>query len=245
MGPESKNAAAAIQEHSHTNRSQPFQTLFLSEWSKSQQPSEALTATIQHGLKFENERPGLLLFTSGSTGAPKAVIHARRYLYSLTRLPPRVGQGEVHLCVAELVSFTSGFHQVFSGLLRGTLIEMYHFAIRPELLWDRLKEGDITTICLVTRMWWDMMVYYQKVICQLPQDQAQEYIKGVQNLRAPQSAAAMPPPLLKRFWQELLGKSLLVTFGTTESGVIFLASHEESGRPEVSCRRFHSCSGVL
>ncbi|OJJ85463.1 uncharacterized protein ASPGLDRAFT_81183 [Aspergillus glaucus CBS 516.65] len=234
VGPESENAAAEIQEHSRINESQPIQTLFLSKWSASQEQLETPTATIQPGLKFDNERPGLLLFTSGSTGAPKAVIHARRYLYSLTRLPPRVGKGEVHLCVAELVSFTSGFHQAFSGLLRGTRIEMYHFATRPELLWNRLKEGDVTTVCLITRMWWDMMVYYQKVICQLPQNQAQEYVQGVRHLRAPQSAAAMPPPLLKRFWKELLGKSLLVTFGTTESGVIFLSSDEESGRPEAN-----------
>lgn len=137
------------------------------------------------------------------------------------------------MCLGSIIAWTSGFHQIISSLLRGVRVEIYQSTQRTDLIWEFLREGEITTVCFPVKTWWDLRRHYQEEISRLAPDQVQEYIRGVQHLRTPQLTGGMLPPVLKQFWNDLLGQPVVVCFGSTETGLTFLASPQESSSLEV------------
>ncbi|KAL3468804.1 acetyl-CoA synthetase-like protein [Aspergillus californicus] len=179
--------AASIEESRHC-------TTFIQVATQTARGEEHFRLSDQ--LTFSPERSGLLLLTSGTTGPPKGVVHARRFFYS--------GQGSSTPCSPSDVFL----------LNRPITIVDQSSSTRPSKVWERLRSADL-----------HLMLYYQNTLSILPAQQLAEYIQDLRALRVAQSTGWMPPPVVKEFWYNLRGgKAIEVAYASTEAGVVITSS---------------------
>jgi malonyl-CoA/methylmalonyl-CoA synthetase len=174
------------------------------------------------------ETPSILFFTSGTSGPPKGVLHARRTINKYAR-QDEARQPNDELCIIPRGAFWSlYFTKLFQMLLTGIRIEIHNFGRNYNLIWDKLREKTATKIVLSPTFWYGMMKYYQTHIStELPQDAVDEYVKGAQHLRDACATGAMLPGPVKEFWREIRGGRLLKQlFGTTETQEIAMCELE-------------------
>jgi hypothetical protein len=64
-----------------------------------------------------------------------------------------------------------------------------------------------------------MKNFFEQNLHSRPQEELQQYIQAVQQLRHVTFSGGMPSPSLKRFWVNLRGgRSIHINYGTTELG---------------------------
>lgn len=179
------------------------------------------------------ETPSILFFTSGTTGPPKGVLHARRSLNKYALLDEETEEND-ELCIIPRGAFWSiYFTKLFQMLLVGVRVEVHNFGRNYKLIWEKLREKTGTKITLSPTFWYGMMKHFQTQISKLPEPKVREYIAGVQYLRDAAATGAMPSERVKQFWQELRGGRLLrIQYGSTESQEI-ASCDERSGSVEV------------
>ncbi|KAJ6001526.1 NRPS-like protein biosynthetic cluster [Penicillium canescens] len=91
----------------------------------------------------------------------------------------------------------------------------------PEIMWERLRQGGITFMSNPPMMWGRLRDYFLQNLDQRPSSERDQYLRGMQNLRAAGvSGSALPEPL-GRFWREM-GRPLAICYGATELGRICL-----------------------
>ncbi|KAF4989212.1 hypothetical protein FGRMN_9269 [Fusarium graminum] len=172
--------------------------------------------TLDSSLAVDEVYPSILFFTSGTTGPPKGVLHARKTINKYARMPEAGNNDEV--CLIPSGAFWSVyFTKVFQMLLTGVRIEIQNFGRNYNLIWDKLREKTATKIVLSPTFWYGMMHYYQESLSKLPEPAIKEYTEGVQYLRDACATGAMPSAKLKEFWQRLRGRPLKVLYGSTET----------------------------
>jgi malonyl-CoA/methylmalonyl-CoA synthetase len=173
--------------------------------------------TLDPSLAVDEDCPSILFFTSGTTGPPKGVLHARKTINKYARMAEAGPNDEV--CLIPSGAFWSVyFTKVFQMLLTGVRIEIQNFGRNYNLIWDKLREKTATKIVLSPTFWYGMMHYYQESISKLPEPVVREYVEGVQYLRDACATGAMPSAKLKEFWQKLRGgRPLKVLYGSTET----------------------------
>ncbi|KAJ5907796.1 hypothetical protein N7495_000478 [Penicillium taxi] len=185
--------------------------------TKSNQPVESL---IDDNWDIEPSSPGMIVFTSGTSGPPKAVVHGRRLFY--VTYEPDTGR----------VSLLSGPPQWVGGSLRIILHTFYGYCMHivpadPEIMWERLRQGGITFMANPPMMWGRLRDYFQQNLDQRPSSERDQYLRGMQNLRvANVSGSALPEPL-GRFWRKM-GRPLTISYGATELGRICLRTSKDS-----------------
>ncbi len=226
VGPEQGDLATRIQEEviipSLTIEGQADDAMLL--------PTTAYT--LETSLVVEEDCPSIVFFTSGTTGPPKGVLHARRTINKYARME-LAGKND-DICLIPRGAFWSlYFTRVFQMLLTEIRIEIHNFGRNYNLIWEKFREQTGTRIVLSPTFWYGMMRYFQTHISQLPESVVQEYIQGAHYLREACAAGAMPSARVKKFWQDMRGgRSLRVLYGTTETQEISVCS-EELGSTEV------------
>ncbi|KAJ5532737.1 NRPS-like protein biosynthetic cluster [Penicillium frequentans] len=188
--------------------------------------------TLDPALAVSEEIPSILFFTSGTTGPPKGVLHARRSLNKYAQLEEETEEND-ELCIIPRGAFWSiYFTKLFQMLLVGVRVEVHNFGRNYNLIWEKLREKTGTKITLSPTFWYGMMKHFQTHISKLPDPKVREYIDGVQYLRDAAATGAMPSDRVKQFWQEMRGGRLLrIQYGSTESQEI-ASCDERSGSAE-------------
>ncbi|KAM0345634.1 hypothetical protein ACHAPU_006288 [Fusarium lateritium] len=172
--------------------------------------------TLDSSLAVNEVYPSILFFTSGTTGPPKGVLHARKTINKYARMTEAETIDEV--CLIPSGAFWSVyFTKVFQMLLTGVRIEIQNFGRNYNLIWDKLREKTATKIVLSPTFWYGMMHYYQESLSKLPEPTVREYVEGVRYLRDACATGAMPSAKLKEFWKTLRGRPLKVLYGSTET----------------------------
>ena len=178
------------------------------------------TFAINEQLVFPSSRPAVLLFTSGTSRFPKPVVHSRGFLYTApfsVRERHGLSKKDVFL-QAHPVVLLAGFRNLISMALSGVRVEFVDNT-SAGLLWERIKEADLTVFHSWPSMWLQMMQDYENRICKLPQKEHQLYINGAKKLRIAYSGGGLLIPSVQRFWQRLRGFPLIVSYTTTELGM--------------------------
>jgi malonyl-CoA/methylmalonyl-CoA synthetase len=182
--------------------------------------------TLNESMVVAEDCPSIVFFTSGTTGPPKGVLHARRTINKYARMAEAGPNDE--LCLIPSGAFWSVyFTKVFQMLLSGVRIEIHNFGRNYNLIWEKLREQNITKTVLSPTFWYGMMHHFLEHLAQLPKPELEEYINGVRYLRDACATGAMPSKKVKDFWKDLRdGRPLKVLYGSTETQEISICDGE-------------------
>ncbi|KAK2758037.1 hypothetical protein FQN54_004443 [Arachnomyces sp. PD_36] len=191
--------------------------------------SQDVTPKVDEGIQIAPDRPSLILFTSGTTGSPKGVVHTRKVFFTGIREP----SGDVVLG-ARSTAYISGVVPPVRHLLTGSRIETMEF--EAGAVWERLRQGGVTILSLGEMFWEEMAQYYGDHISSLPELKREEYLNGIRSLRTARTSGAPSPPPLMKFWQKL-GLRLRNTYALTETASPILETDEQTDE------NLHYCLG--
>ena len=171
-------------------------------------------------LRVSSERPALLLLTSGTSGPPKMVVHTRRFFYAQ---PELCGDSTDVFLFHRPVFWHGGIRILITIVLAGVRTEILGYRSAADVIWERLRQGDITMMCLQVSLLTKMMKEYEEKLCHPPAGEVQVYHYMMSKIRHIQCSGCLVPVPLKKFWRRLLtGASLNSVYAATELGTACL-----------------------
>ncbi|KAJ5835714.1 NRPS-like protein biosynthetic cluster [Penicillium robsamsonii] len=176
---------------------------------------QAVQVTIDESMAISSERPSFISFTSGTSGVPKGVVFARRYLD--LRYKP-LGPGAFINCTS---LWTIGAVRLIKQTLLARRIEI--MPSDPSVLWERLRNGGAEFLAAVPPVWQNMMNHYQQHLGHLPAVQREEYLSGLRGLRTSRVNGGTLISSRLQFWKNL-GKPLELCYSATELGMLCLVT---------------------
>lgn len=185
---------------------------------------------IDPSITFHPRRPGLLLFTSGSSGNPKGVVHSLEY-FNMWCQPTK--PDSLFLCHRSM-HWGLGMSGSISSIMVGMPLLVLGSSSHPAGTWDAIRDRKPTITVGTPYFWYTMMEHYDSKISKLPAEQKDKYLEGLKHMRAPICCGATATPYAKRFWNGLLGFPLPQGYGATEISGVSSTSLETSSLDKVN-----------
>lgn len=161
--------------------------------------------------------PAMILFTSGTTGKPKGVVHTHRSVAAQieTMIDAWGWSADDRIVHVLPLHHTHGLINVLScALWTGATCEMLP-KFDAGKLWDRLSSGEVTVFMAVPTIYARLIKAWEEA----PPERREAWSAGARNLRLMVSgSAALPESVLER-WRALTGHTLLERYGMTEIGM--------------------------
>lgn len=170
-----------------------------------------------HLPEVDEDRPGLMLYTSGTTGRPKGVVIRHRQLRAqVESLTEAWGWNQDdHILLHLPLHHVHGIVNILtSALWNGATCEILP-RFRPVDVWERLARGDTTLYMAVPTVYRRLIEAWEMA----DGESRAAWSAGARRCRLMVSgSAALPVPTLER-WKVLTGQLLLERYGMTEIGM--------------------------
>ncbi|KAJ5819166.1 hypothetical protein N7474_004757 [Penicillium riverlandense] len=191
--------------------------------------------SISSTRSLDGNAPGVVIFTSGTTGKPKGSVMRRLYT---DENATAVGDGydivptDVGLHVLP-VHHTTGLGTSFFAFLNfGACIEFKTDSFDPEWIWNRFKAGGITVFSAVPTIYMRLQWYFEKHIATLPPAEKAEYVAAARKLRAVLCGSSALSASVQTFWTNLRQQPILARYGASElPGCIKVSAEPDPNLP--------------
>ncbi|WP_213769761.1 class I adenylate-forming enzyme family protein [Bradyrhizobium sp. dw_78] len=174
-------------------------------------PAVAVQADVQP-FQAEPNDPAFIVFTSGTTGRPKGIVHAHRWLEALgdsnrTRIPPR--QDDVAFATGEW-SFVSALgHNVLFPLRNGISAAILEERASPERILAAVDRHKVTLLYSVATL-------YRRILGQ----PGIEKRFDISSLRGVNSTGEPLEPAVKQEWEARFGCPVWEHYGLSEAQMV-------------------------
>ena len=203
-----------------------------STWQPPLNPSDILISTDPY---LNDNAPGVVIFTSGTTGRPKGSVMRRAYAFDgALAVADHYGitSSDVLLHILPVHHATGMGIMFFPFLISGALMEFRSGSFSAAWTWERWKRGGLTFFSGVPTIYMRMMRCFQQILAS--REDVQEYIDGARRLRACICGTSALPKPIADFWAEILGKKILLRYGASEIGAVFKVSLADKDVPDGS-----------
>lgn len=170
---------------------------------------------IDDTLSLPSNRPGLIVFTSGTTGPPKGAVLPRQCLYPRELCTPdnrRVNLSD------RVPHWLGGMVCTLPPLLTGHIIEIMKPGSPAEDYWKLLQQQRVTKVAWGPMILSKLKQYYDDHLSSLPNAEIEPYLKGIRAVREIRLGSAMPTAPLLEFWAGLVDVPLQMGYAATEAG---------------------------
>ena len=176
------------------------------------------TDSVKDLPSINNDRPCMLLYTSGTTGKPKGVVISHLNLEAqITSLQEAWGWTKQDKTVLTLPLYhVHGIVNILCCALASGATCRIHSRFDPQAVWNEFRKGDISLFMAVPTIYAKLMEWYDDV----NKDEQRNLSKAVSNLRLTVSGSAPLSTSLFDRWYEISGHKMLERYGMTETGMI-------------------------
>ncbi|KAK5991607.1 Acyl-CoA ligase oryP-like protein [Cladobotryum mycophilum] len=168
---------------------------------------------IDEDLSLAPGGPGVVMFTSGTTGIPKAAVLPRQCLV----LQRAMNQGGGALSY-QPPHWRGGFASLINLLIAGMPVYILKQQAPAEDFWEVLRDHRITNLIFNPTLLRKIMNVYTKKLNNLQAKKRKHYINGFKNLGKIKCSGAILAPTVLGFWADLTGLPVQNGYGSTECG---------------------------
>lgn len=186
--------------------------------------------SISSNLPQDQGAPGVVIFTSGTTGKPKGVVLRRTYTHEAALA---IGDGyelnhnDVLLHVLPVHHTTGLGTSFFPFLNAGACIE-FHGKFDAGTVLKRWLEGGLTVFSAVPTIYMRLKWY----IDQLPPEEQLSYKQSSRQFRAFLCGSSALQENIQEFWTAIRGQPILTRYGATEIPGCLRVPQEFDGLPK-------------
>ena len=181
-------------------------------------PGSGPAPTVAELPDIDPERPALMVYTSGTTGAPKGAVHTHRSVLAQVTSMAEAWEWTD----SDRVLLVLPLHHVH-GIVNVTLTALWSGALceaqpgfEPLATWDRLASEELTLFMAVPTVYARLVAAWEAA----DEEARARWSAGAARLRLMVSgSAALPVETLDR-WERITGQRLLERYGMTELGMV-------------------------
>ncbi|KAL9470884.1 hypothetical protein ACSS6W_008825 [Trichoderma asperelloides] len=173
------------------------------------EPVGAIDIAIDETLNMDPHGPGLVIFTSGTTGPPKGAVLPRICMVFQPDAPPNCQT----VCFRP-PHWLGGAISLIEPMLTGKKLHILKERAGVERIWEVLRSHHITGTGFTPGILREMKEWLEA----RSEDEQEEYIKAFKNIGVIHCAGAMVSPSVLKFWKNRTGLPFNNVYGSTEVG---------------------------
>ncbi|KAJ9602991.1 hypothetical protein H2200_012286 [Cladophialophora chaetospira] len=196
-----------------------------------QTPIDPHTMTFSSGKTPDPNKPGLIVFTSGSTGPPKGAALRRYNLFVLSILhcwSKNIQPGYATLNMLPTHHVTGLLVNVLPVLVGGGCVEFTDPKFDAARIWDRIRLGGMNMLSAVPTIYVRLLQHWETVLVKLKPEMRESYQAAISSIEQFHCGSAALPVHISKKWTKLCrGRQIAERYGGTEFGNPF--AHESTG----------------
>ena len=190
---------------------------------------------VSSHLYLSDNAPGVVIFTSGTTGPPKGAVMRRGFIFDTALAVAdhyNLGPSDTMLHILPVHHATGIGINFFPCLVSGCVIEFKSGSFSAEWVWERWRRGGVTVFSGVPTIYMRMMRFFEQTLS--AKRDVEEYVQGARSIKACLCGTSALPKPIADFWAEILGKKILLRYGGTEFGAVFKVRMGDENVPDGS-----------